>query len=129
MTCLAAPATSLSRQSAGPPSQPSAGPPPELACWRRVELAVALTMAVPLGQMRAATRSPVDAAFARQIAMYIGHAVLGLGFSAIGRLCGRDHKTVAYACRMVEQRRDDPAVDRMLNLLTDFCREMAESWA
>lgn len=121
MTCLAAPTTFLSK--------PSAGPPPETVLWRQVELAVALTMAVPLGEMRAAMRSQADAAFARQIAMYMAHAVLGMGYSAIGRLCGRDHKTVAYACRVVEQRRDDPAIDRMLHVLTDFCRDMAESWA
>ncbi|MCK9909200.1 hypothetical protein MXD81_08670 [Microbacteriaceae bacterium K1510] len=118
MTCLAAPTTFFSK--------PSAGPPPDTDRWRRVELAVALTMAVPLGKMRAATRSQVDAAFARQIAMYIAHAVLGMGYRAIGRLCGRDRKTVAYACRVVEQRRDDPAIDRMLHVLTDFCRDVTE---
>ena len=124
MTCLAAP-TFLP----GTASKPGAAPPREFAQWWQVELAVALTMAVPLGEMRAVTRSRADAAFARQIAMYIAHAVFGMGYSAIGRLCGRDHKTVAHACRVVEQQRDNPAIDRMLFVLTDFCRDMMEDWA
>jgi chromosomal replication initiation ATPase DnaA len=43
--------------------------------------------------------------------------VLGLSISAIGRECNRHHSTVAHACRVMEERRDDPAVDRALAAL------------
>lgn len=120
MTCLAAPEELFSGRCAGPP----VGGPADL--WRQIETAVSLTLAVPLSELRAATRCRVDAAFARQVAMYIAHAAFGMRYNAIGRLCGRDHKTVIHACWVVEQRRDDPRIDRMLKLLEAFCRELAD---
>jgi len=119
MSCRAAPPTSSAK----------AEPPPDAGLWRHVQIAVALSLAVPVDSLRAPTRCRSDVAFARQVAMYVAHAVLGMSYSAVGRLCGRDHKTVFHACRVVEQRRDDPAVDRMLHVLSDFCREMTEAWA
>lgn len=121
MTCLAAPITS--------PTRSAVGPPRDASLWRRVETAVALTMSVALRDMRAPTRSRVEVAFARQVEMYVAHAVLGMGHSAVGRLCGRDRKTVAYACHVVELRRDDPDFDRMLQVLGEFCRDMTEECA
>lgn len=118
MTCQAL-LEFLSDRSAGPPSPSPAG------LWRHVESAVSLTLAVPIDELRASTRCRVEAALARQIAMYIAHAALGMRHCAIGRLCGRDHKTVAHACRVVEQRRDDPRFDRMLQLLEALCRDIA----
>jgi chromosomal replication initiation ATPase DnaA len=49
--------------------------------------------------------------------MYLAHTVLGLSISAIGRECNRHHSTVAHACSVVEEQRDDPAVDRALAAL------------
>lgn len=119
MTCLAAPEEFFSGRSAGPPS------PNPADLWRQVERVVSLTLAVPINELRASTRRGVDAACARQVAMYVAHAALGMRYHAIGRLCGRDHKTVVHACRIVEQRRDDPAFDRMLHVLEALCRDMA----
>ena len=39
--------------------------------------------------------------------MYLCHVVHALTFEAIGRVFGRDRTTVSYACRVVEDRRDD----------------------
>lgn len=119
MTCLAAPEETFPDRSAGP------RPPSPAHLWRQVETAVSLTLAVPLSELRASTRRSVDVAFARQVTMYIARAALGMRYCAIGRLCGRDHKTVVHACRVVEQRRDDPNIDRMLHVLEALCRDMA----
>jgi hypothetical protein len=40
-----------------------------------------------------------------------------LSLTDTGRLFGRDRTTVAHACCVVEDRRDDPAFDRALDLL------------
>ena len=46
--------------------------------------------------------------------MYLAHVVLGMRYSEIGRLFRRDRTTAAYGCALVEERRDDPAIDRVL---------------
>ena len=95
------------------------------AHWRRVEAAVALTFAVPLDELRAASRSRADSAFARQVVMYIARIALGLPDGVASRVCRRDRRTVAHACAVVEQRREDPAFNHMLHLLEELCREIA----
>ncbi len=56
-------------------------------------------------------------ASARQLAMYLAHVVGGLSLSEVGRLFGRDRTTVAHACQVVEDRRDDLTFDRAVSLL------------
>ncbi|HEX5509081.1 MAG TPA: helix-turn-helix domain-containing protein, partial [Pseudolabrys sp.] len=64
-------------------------------------------------------------AFARQIAMYLTHIVLGQNYSDVGRLFGRDRTTAKHACYLIEERRDDPATDALLQSLEDACAELA----
>lgn len=47
----------------------------------------------------------------RQLAMYLAHVVLGLTQGQVARGFRRDRRTVAHACRCIEERRDDPAFD------------------
>ena len=56
-------------------------------------------------------------AFARQIALYLTHVAFGLTYSEVGRLFFRDPTTVAHACRVVEDSRDDPSIDQTLSAL------------
>ncbi|MBH0237167.1 helix-turn-helix domain-containing protein [Methylobrevis albus] len=60
------------------------------------------------------SRGPAPTAFARQVAMYLAHVHLGLTMRDAGGLFGRDRTTAAHACRRVEDRRDDAAVDRLV---------------
>jgi len=56
-------------------------------------------------------------ALARQTAMYLSHVAFGLTFTETGRLFDRDRTTVAHACAVVEDLRDNPAMDRALTIL------------
>jgi hypothetical protein len=49
--------------------------------------------------------------------MYLAHIGGGLNLSEVGRLFGRDRTTVAHACSLIEDARDDERFDRMLDLL------------
>jgi chromosomal replication initiation ATPase DnaA len=49
--------------------------------------------------------------------MYLAHVACGLTLTDTGRLFGRDRTTVAHACGVIEDRRDDPLFDRALDLL------------
>jgi hypothetical protein len=50
----------------------------------------------------------------RQIAMYVCHVTLQMTLTAIGDGFGRDRSTVAHACAVVEDRRDDKDFDEFV---------------
>ena len=80
-----------------------------------VEAAVAASFRIPRTIFHAPNRCPAPIAFARQIAMYVAHVWLGLTLTDVGRYFGRDRTTVSHACRLVEDRREDPRIDRLLS--------------
>ena len=86
-----------------------------------IAITVAAAFAVPLVELRARTRRPPTVAFARQSAMYLAHVVFGLTLTEIGRAFGRDRTTAAYACELVENRRDDPVLDAAMEALEHVC--------
>lgn len=63
---------------------------------------------VPVPLLETETRGRADAAFARQVAMYLAHTVFGLSQAQVADRFGRDRTTVRHACALVEDRRDDP---------------------
>ena len=72
---------------------------------------------VPEDAIEARSRCNARVALARQSAMYLAHVCLGLSFTDVGRLFRRDRTTVSYACRTVEERRDDPEFDTLVGRL------------
>jgi chromosomal replication initiation ATPase DnaA len=94
-----------------------------------VALATAAAFAVPVGELTAATRRTPYVAFARQSAMYLVHVTFGLSYSEVGRAFGRDRTTAAYACKLIEDRRDDPAVDAVLDALESVCGALRQRLA
>jgi len=55
--------------------------------------------------------------FARQVAMYFSHVLFGLTLTQTGALFERDRTTVAHGCRVVEDCRDDPVLDHVLDIV------------
>ena len=82
-----------------------------------IEYAIAVVFEIETRDLRSATRGKAQTAFARQVAMYLAHVTCGLSFTDIGRIFARDRTTVAHACGLIEDRRDDARVDRTLDLL------------
>jgi Bacterial dnaA protein helix-turn-helix len=62
-------------------------------------------------------RGNAQVAFARQVAMYLTHVAFGLSLQRVATAFLRDRSTVAYACHAIEDRRDDPKLDDMLDQL------------
>lgn len=71
------------------------------------------------------TRGRPRAAFARQVAMYLAHVGCGLSLTEVGQVFARDRTTVAHACAIVEDLRDDPLLDRSLELLEGVVRSLS----
>ncbi len=68
------------------------------------------------------SRGPARVALARQVAMYLSHVACRLTFTDVGRLYARDRTTVAHACGVVEDLRDDTNFDRVLDLVEMIVR-------
>lgn len=84
---------------------------------RATEIAVSSALGVSRSELQAKTRRSASVAFARQIAMYLVHVVGGMTLTESGQLFGRDRTTAAHACCIVEDRRDDPSFDKLLERL------------
>lgn len=101
---------------------PSSRPPPLASeAWDAVHAVIEDTVAQVFGVTHAdlgiRSRGKAHIALARQVAMYLAHVICGLTLTEVGLLFGRDRTTVAHACAVVEDRRDDPVFDRALDLL------------
>jgi chromosomal replication initiation ATPase DnaA len=89
---------------------------------RLVAARVAADFGLDAATLEAGLRGSQRLAFARQIAMYLAHVCFGLSFEAVGRAFGRDRTTVAHACRVVEDGRDDIWFDCRVATLELICR-------
>ena len=94
----------------------------DVAHARLVTGLVGYALNVPEEEVRAATRRKRNAAFARQVAMYLAHAGLGMSLSRVAYAFGRDRSTVAHACHLVEDKRDDAEFDEWVGALEDSAR-------
>jgi chromosomal replication initiation ATPase DnaA len=74
-------------------------------------------------EVLARTRRSVEAAAARQLAMYLAHVALRMSLARVALAFGRDRSTVAHACRLMEDRREDPAIDAQIDVLEELLRE------
>jgi chromosomal replication initiation ATPase DnaA len=76
-------------------------------------------LGVSLEDILQPSRGTAGCAHARQLAMYLCNVVLTRRIAAVGRLFGRDHSTVSYACNRIEDLRDDPRFDDSVARLED----------
>jgi len=93
---------------------------------RFITLCVAPDFGLDQGTLLVPTRAAPQTVFARQVAIYLAHVCFGLSFAAVGRMFQCDHTTVAHACRVIEDRRDDRDLDRRLTVLEHTCRRAPE---
>jgi chromosomal replication initiation ATPase DnaA len=82
-----------------------------------IEYVVARVFAVEKGDLQLARRGRANVALARQTAMYLAHVGCSLTLTEVGFLFDRDRTTVAHACALIEDRRDNPDFDRTVELL------------
>jgi chromosomal replication initiation ATPase DnaA len=94
---------------------------------RAVYEAVERVYRVEKGQLKRPTRGRSRVAFARQVAMYLAHVTFGLTLTTVGREFGRDRTTVAHACALVEDARDNPEFDRTLEILEAIAKHLVSA--
>jgi chromosomal replication initiation ATPase DnaA len=77
---------------------------------------------VPLDEIVGEGRGPASVAFARQVAMYLCHVSFEFSLSRVASSFGRDRSTVAHACHLIEDRRDNPDFDAWIGALEAMLR-------
>jgi chromosomal replication initiation ATPase DnaA len=77
----------------------------------------------PVDEILDASRGSADAAFARQVAMYLCHIAFEFSLARVAVAFERDRSTVAHACHAVEDRRDEPQFDLWIGALETMLRE------
>ncbi len=80
-----------------------------------IVMVVAEKFSVPIHMIICKTRAVAKAALARQIAVYLAHTTLSVTYSAAAEFFQRDRTTIAHACRLVEDLRDDEQFDLKLS--------------
>lgn len=109
--------TSASQKPSAPCLITSTISQPPIHSLALVDELVARTFRVPCSALHAATRSRKSIAYARQIAMYLDHVCLSYPLRDVADHFRRDRTTVAYACRVIEDRREEEEVELLLNSL------------
>jgi chromosomal replication initiation ATPase DnaA len=77
--------------------------------------AVASVTGVPAAAMQSRRLLNREVRRARSLAWYLSHTEYGWPLYRVGAAFDRDRTTVAKACREVEDMRDDPALDGLLD--------------
>lgn len=70
-------------------------------------------------------RGSGDLCRARQVAIYLTHVGFGISLARIAYAFGRDRSTAYYACKAIEDRRDDPAFDAWIAKLEESIKLLA----
>jgi hypothetical protein len=86
----------------------------------RLFLVLEAAFAIGRDDLCAVTRGRSGIALARQSGMYLARVVLGMTLSDAGFLFGRDRTTASHACRVIEDLRDDPGLDALLDAMEAF---------
>ena len=100
---------------------------PQEAIRTRVLTLVASVYDVPLHDLTQPDRGSSDTAAARQVAIYLAHTVLAMGFADLASAFNRARSTTLYAVRRVEEMRDDPKIDQTLTWLEGVLRAAMEA--
>ncbi len=73
-------------------------------------------------ELRSNSRCERPVARVRQIGMYVAHVALALTMSEVGRAFGRDRSTVNHACHLIEDMREEPEFDRIIQTIENIVR-------
>ena len=108
----------------GPKARPDDG-----SCQLALAIAAAAFDVSPQ-EIRSRQRHEAETAAARHVAIYLAHIVFRAPMPLVGKVFGRDRTSVRYAVRRVEDRRDDPVFDRLMDRLervAAFCGPVGEA--
>jgi chromosomal replication initiation ATPase DnaA len=97
---------------------------------RRADLVrqvVAVRLGVPAEAITGAPRLAPPALRARRVSLYLSHVALGWQLERVGHAFGVNRQTAAVACRRIEDARDEPDLDALLEQMEDAIRAVCDA--
>lgn len=88
---------------------------------------VAASTGVTVERMTVGARPGRRAARARWLAIYLAYVTFGWPIERVGHAFGLNRATAAAACRWVEDERDRPSLDELLDRLQRLAREVVDA--
>ena len=88
---------------------------------------IAMTFSVPIEGMATRKRLGLKACKGRWLSMYLSHVGFGWPLERVGHAFGVNRVTAGVGCRWVEDARDDPAIDTLLDCLEGTLRTLCEA--
>ena len=70
---------------------------------------------------------PRATTFARHVAAYLCHVGFEMSLARIATAFGRDRSTIAHACHLIEDRREDPQFDQWISGLETMLQQTPSS--
>ena len=75
---------------------------------------------VPVRDLHRVSRGKAVVCLSRQKAMYLIHTVFSSPYHKVAEFFSRDRTTIAHACRLVEDMRDDEDFDKQLEAMENL---------
>ena len=88
---------------------------------------ISMCFGVAPEELRARGRPQPRSGRARWVALYLAHVGYGWPLERLSHVFGVSRATAGQGCRWTEDARDDPALDGLLDRLTDVLREVGET--
>lgn len=95
----------------------------DVACARLAAGVVGFALSVAVDEVLSSGSRKMDAVFARQVAMYLCHTGFEISLARVAVAFDRDRSTVAHACHLVEDRRDQNEFDIWISTLETMLRD------
>ena len=88
---------------------------------------ISMCFGVAPEELRARGRLQPRSGRARWVALYLAHVGYGWPLERLSHVFGVSRATAGQGCRWTEDARDDPALDDLLDRLTDLIREVCDA--
>lgn len=88
---------------------------------------VAVRLDTPVQAVARGSRLAPPALRARRVSMYLAHTALGWQLERVGHAFGVNRQTASTAARRIEDARDEPNLDALLDELDQMIRALCEA--
>lgn len=88
---------------------------------------VAVRLNTPIRIPAPGTRLSSTALRARRMSIYLAHIALGWSLERVGHAFGVNRQTASTACRRIEDARDEPNLDALLDQLEEAIRTVCDA--
>lgn len=88
---------------------------------------VAVRLNTPVEAQTRGRRLAPAALRARRVSMYLAHVALGWQLERVGHAFGVNRQTASVACRRIEDARDEPNLDGLLEQLEEMIRTVCDA--